>query len=303
MRLGVSILYRKPLKEDPGPFSFMEPLSPEVWCSIGISYIIVVIALFVFSRLTPYEWTHFTSQPQTTPIQDAVYVIEDPHADENNFDCGIDNQIQNSESENENNHLKLNTQSSVRSRKRTEGWRSSITENRPESHSHGHNHDNDDFNENNYYVSNIGIRDSFWFGIGGLMQQGSEINPRAVSTRILASFWWCFSLIITMYYTANLAAFLTVERMDSPINSADDLAQQTRIKYGTLKNGATEAFFQSSKIDTYKRMWNTMLGDKSVLAMTSREGIESYYYGKGSPLKRPCNSKESRPPLNEIKVL
>lgn len=27
-----------------------------------------------------------------------------------------------------------------------------------------------------------------------------------------------------MFYTANLAAFLTVKRMDTPIKSADDLA-------------------------------------------------------------------------------
>jgi hypothetical protein len=33
-------------------------------------------------------------------------------------------------------------------------------------------------------------------------------------------------------YTANLAAFLTVERMVTPINSADDLAKQTEVEYG-----------------------------------------------------------------------
>ena len=34
-------------------------------------------------------------------------------------------------------------------------------------------------------------------------------------------------------YTANLAAFLTVERMESPISSVEDLAAQTKIKYGS----------------------------------------------------------------------
>jgi hypothetical protein len=33
-------------------------------------------------------------------------------------------------------------------------------------------------------------------------------------------------------YTANLAAFLTVERMVTPINSADDLSKQTEVEYG-----------------------------------------------------------------------
>lgn len=45
-------------------------------------------------------------------------------------------------------------------------------------------------------------------------------------------------------YTANLAAFLTVERMDSPIESAEDLAKQTKIKYGALRGGSTAAFFR-----------------------------------------------------------
>ena len=45
-------------------------------------------------------------------------------------------------------------------------------------------------------------------------------------------------------YTANLAAFLTVERMESPIESADDLAKQTAIKYGTLNSGSTKDFFR-----------------------------------------------------------
>lgn len=58
--------------------------------------------------------------------------------------------------------------------------------------------------------------------------------------------WWFFTLIMISSYTANLAAFLTVERMDSPIESAEDLAKQMRIKYGALKGGSTVAFFRVS---------------------------------------------------------
>ena len=45
----------------------------------------------------------------------------------------------------------------------------------------------------------------------------------------LGGVWWFFSLILISSYTANLAAFLTVDRMVAPINSADDLAAQTEI--------------------------------------------------------------------------
>lgn len=69
---------------------------------------------------------------------------------------------------------------------------------------------------------------------------------RAVSTRMVAGMWWFFTLIMISSYTANLAAFLTVERMDSPIEGAEDLAKQTKIKYGALRGGSTAAFFRVS---------------------------------------------------------
>lgn len=58
------------------------------------------------------------------------------------------------------------------------------------------------------------------------MSTGSEIVPKAISTRIISGIWWFFTLIIISSYTANLAAFLTVERMTSPIANADDLSRQ-----------------------------------------------------------------------------
>jgi ionotropic kainate glutamate receptor 2 len=56
--------------------------------------------------------------------------------------------------------------------------------------------------------------------------------------------WWFFTLIIISSYTANLAAFLTVERMITPIENAADLSEQTEISYGTLEGGSTMTFFR-----------------------------------------------------------
>lgn len=72
----------------------------------------------------------------------------------------------------------------------------------------------------------------------------ADINPRAVSTRLVGGIWWFFTLIIISSYTANLAAFLTVERMVSPIESAEDLAKQTEIEYGTRVSSSTLSFFK-----------------------------------------------------------
>ncbi|KAK9881445.1 hypothetical protein WA026_016331, partial [Henosepilachna vigintioctopunctata] len=93
--------------------------------------------------------------------------------------------------------------------------------------------------ENDFTLAN-----SFWFTIGTLMQQDSDLYPKATSTRIVGGIWWFFTLIIISSYTANLAAFLTVERMITPIESAQDLADQAEITYGTLEGGSTMTFFR-----------------------------------------------------------
>lgn len=78
---------------------------------------------------------------------------------------------------------------------------------------------------------------------------GSELMPKALSTRIIGGIWWFFTLIIISSYTANLAAFLTVQRMEVPVESADDLADQTNIEYGTIHAGSTMTFFQVGPLE------------------------------------------------------
>lgn len=95
-------------------------------------------------------------------------------------------------------------------------------------------------------VNEFSILNSFWFALGAFMQQGCDISPRSVSGRIVGSVWWFFTLILISSYTANLAAFLTVERMVTPINSPEDLASQTEVQYGTLYHGSTWEFFRVS---------------------------------------------------------
>uniref|UniRef100_A0A8C2DDA4 Glutamate receptor n=1 Tax=Cyprinus carpio TaxID=7962 RepID=A0A8C2DDA4_CYPCA len=162
MTLGISILYHKPNGTNPGVFSFLNPLSPDIWMYVLLACLGVSCVLFVIARFTPYEWYN-------------------PHP------CNPDSDVV----------------------------------------------------ENNFTLIN-----SVWFGVGALMQQGSELMPKALSTRIVGGIWWFFTLIIISSYTANLAAFLTVERMDSPIDSADDLAKQTKIEYGAVRDGSTMTFFK-----------------------------------------------------------
>jgi len=56
MQLGISIMIKKPEKQKPGVFSFMDPLSYQIWMCIVLSYLGVSVVLFVVSRFSPYEW-------------------------------------------------------------------------------------------------------------------------------------------------------------------------------------------------------------------------------------------------------
>ncbi|CAG2110607.1 unnamed protein product, partial [Medioppia subpectinata] len=104
---------------------------------------------------------------------------------------------------------------------------------------------------------------------------------RSVSGRIVGSVWWFFTLIIISSYTANLAAFLTVERMVTPINSADDLSKQTEVEYGVLRYSSTMEFFRKSKITVYSRMWEFMSAKPNVFVDSYKEGIRRVRESKG----------------------
>ncbi|KAK2844863.1 hypothetical protein Q5P01_011522 [Channa striata] len=193
MSMGISILYRKPNATSNGFFSFLNPMTPDIWVYILLAYLGVSCVLFVIARFSPYEW--YDAHP-CNPGSDVV--------------------------------------------------------------------------ENNFTLLN-----SFWFGVGSLMQQGSELMPKALSTRIIGGIWWFFTLIIISSYTANLAAFLTVERMDSPVDSADDIAKQTKIEYGVVKDGATMSFFKKSKVSTFEKMWAFMSSRPSTsLVKSIEDGIQ-----------------------------
>lgn len=68
---------------------------------------------------------------------------------------------------------------------------------------------------------------------------------RGFSTRAAASFWSFFTLILVSSYTANLAAFLTVESLSTPIENVEDLAaNKGGVNYGAKNGGSTFTFFK-----------------------------------------------------------
>ncbi|RUS81760.1 hypothetical protein EGW08_010452 [Elysia chlorotica] len=223
MDIGISIMIRRPEKQKPGLFSFMEPFSVSLWVSILLAYIVISLTVFIVSRFSPYQ---------------------------------------------------------PKSRRR---------------------HWNADF-KHNFTLCN-----SFWFAMGALMMQGSVLCPRSIAGRIIGGVWWFFVLIIISSYTANLAAFLTIERMIQPLESADDLAHQTDIAYGMLETGTTRVFFETSNVTTYRMMWNYMsTASPPVMVKTVEEGVKRVQDSGGKfafLLESSTNDYyNNRKPCNTIKV-
>jgi glutamate receptor, ionotropic, invertebrate len=56
MQLGISIMIKKPEKQKPGVFSFMDPLSYYIWMCIVLSYLSVSVVLFIVAKFSSAEW-------------------------------------------------------------------------------------------------------------------------------------------------------------------------------------------------------------------------------------------------------
>lgn len=101
--------------------------------------------------------------------------------------------------------------------------------------------------------------------------------------RILSAMWWFFALMMLSTYTANLAAFLTSNRIKPTINKLQDLIDQTNIKFGTVKGGSTSLFFSESNDTDYAKAWNQMKSfEPSAFTSSNKEGVERVRKGQGN---------------------
>ena len=105
------------------------------------------------------------------------------------------------------------------------------------------------------------------------------VFARSISGRTLAAFWWAASTIIIATYTANLAAFLTYNRMKPSINSVEELGAQMDVTYGTIKNSPAQEFFQSSILPSFTGMYHFMDG-RNTLVPNYTIGIQKVKTGK-----------------------
>lgn len=69
-----------------------------------------------------------------------------------------------------------------------------------------------------------------------------------------------YRFIIIASYTANLAAFLTVARLDTPVESLEDLGKQYKVLYAPLNGSSAMTYFQRmSQIEgRFYEIWKDM---------------------------------------------
>ncbi|XP_030749785.1 glutamate receptor ionotropic, kainate 2-like [Sitophilus oryzae] len=103
--------------------------------------------------------------------------------------------------------------------------------------------------EPEYLINQFSLANAVWFATGAMLQQGSEIAPIAIPTRLVSGVWWFFVLIMVSSYTANLASFLVSEshvELFTDVKSLLEKADKHNIRYGAKAKGATLDFFEKS---------------------------------------------------------
>nr|XP_050028110.1 glutamate receptor ionotropic, kainate 2-like [Dermacentor andersoni] len=243
MTLGVGILYRKPQPEHSLLF-FLSPLSTDVWLCVAAAYVVVSLLLCCVARVGRARWNsgHASAERccwscQRSPSRGGVGCVGGSGYGSAGLDVIMAGRADD---------LRVHHSERIFSGEKKRG------EVRPTE-------------------AQFTLLNSLWFTMSAIMRQGCDTSPRSASTRIIAAAWWLFSFVLVSSYTANLASFLTRERLRSPIEGAEDLAKQTEIHYGCVRSGSTEAFFKDSKHETYERMWNAMNDD---LVSSNAEGVE-----------------------------
>ncbi|VDK36432.1 unnamed protein product [Taenia asiatica] len=131
-----------------------------------------------------------------------------------------------------------------------------------------------------YYNRRFTLGNSVWISFAAFVQQGVDFAPRAPGTRLLIAVWWFVTLILIAFYTANLAAFLTISLRVPPINSWSDLLKSD-MEYGSLKSGSTRDFFFNTKLEPFAQLGAWMKRNTHALASNLEEGVERVRSSKG----------------------
>ncbi|CAF0921867.1 unnamed protein product [Rotaria sordida] len=119
----------------------------------------------------------------------------------------------------------------------------------------------------------LNLSRALWFTWGILLNSGiGEGTPRSFSARVLGMVWAGFAMIMVASYTANLAAFLVLDRPDASISGINDARlrnPQDNFTYATVKGSSVDMYFKRQV--EFSTMYRTM---ESKNYLTAEDAIQ-----------------------------
>ncbi|XP_053696942.1 glutamate [NMDA] receptor subunit 1 [Sabethes cyaneus] len=125
----------------------------------------------------------------------------------------------------------------------------------------------------------LNLSSAIWFAWGVLLNSGiGEGTPRSFSARVLGMVWAGFAMIIVASYTANLAAFLVLERPKTKLSGINDARLRNTMENltcATVKGSAVDMYFRRQV--ELSNMYRTMEANNYA---TAEQAIQDVKDGK-----------------------
>jgi ionotropic glutamate receptor NMDA 1 len=130
----------------------------------------------------------------------------------------------------------------------------------------------------------LNLSSAIWFAWGVLLNSGiGEGTPRSFSGRVLGMVWAGFAMIVVASYTANLAAFLVLDRPETPLTGINDARLRNPEKdfnYSTVRDSSVDMYFrrQVELTNMYRKMADINYDNAEEAIAAVKSGIDSFFY-------------------------
>ncbi|XP_064099385.1 glutamate receptor ionotropic, kainate 2-like [Macrobrachium nipponense] len=120
----------------------------------------------------------------------------------------------------------------------------------------------------------ISLKDAYILTIGAFTVQGSWLEVRSISTRIIFITIFFTTLLVYAHYTSALVSLLTVASTSTHITSLQSLLEDGTYSFGFQRDISVQSYFETSQGGLFHNVWKQLvLGNPSNLPTTDDAGI------------------------------
>ncbi|XP_054159654.1 glutamate [NMDA] receptor subunit 1-like [Oppia nitens] len=130
----------------------------------------------------------------------------------------------------------------------------------------------------------LNLSSAIWFAWGVLFNSGiGEGTPRSFGGRVLGMVWAGFAMIVVASYTANLAAFLVLDRPETPLTGINDPRFRNPDKdfnYSTVRDSSIDMYFrrQVELRDMYSKMQIIYNNSEDAIAAVKSDDLNAFIW-------------------------